>query len=94
LNYLSFKEFYKNNQMFVEVTIYCRFVYYDGGKFSVKYKKKTFVLKRYDKEAIQLKNGVNYIKCIHCGASIDVVKGFCEYCKGKIPYLQEWIIED
>ena len=42
---------------------------------------------------LELKKGINYIKCHNCGASIDATKGKCEFCNSEIKYLQEWILE-
>ena len=54
--------------------------------------KETFILKRHEKGVLELKDGVNIIKCPNCGASIDATKEKCEYCNTNINYLQEWIL--
>ena len=41
---------------------------------------------------IELKDGINIIKCHNCGASIDATKGCCEYCHTKTKRIQEWIL--
>ena len=46
----------------------------------------------HEKETMELKDGINYIKCHNCGASIDVCVGECNYCHSKNNYLQEWIM--
>lgn len=93
LDYLSFKEFYKKDRLYVEVKVEIRLIYYKKGKFISKYIDDIYILKRNDKEVLSLNEGINLIPCPHCGASIDITKGYCEYCKNEIPYLQEWILE-
>ena len=39
------------------------------------------------------KDGINYIKCHNCGASINVLNSKCDYCDTEINNIQEWIME-
>ena len=52
-----------------------------------------FIMKKNINETLELKDGLNLIKCHNCGASIDATKGYCEYCRSEVKYLQEWILE-
>lgn len=94
LDYLEFNEYHKNNQYFVKVIIEIRLIKFENNKIVSKTSKETFTLRKNNGGTLELKNGINLIKCHNCGASIDATKGECEYCNSKIKYLQEWIIED
>ena len=94
LDYLEFNEYHKNNQYFVKVIIEIRLIKFENNKIVSKTSKETFTLRKNNSGTLELKNGINLIKCHNCGASIDATKGECEYCNSKIKYLQEWIIED
>lgn len=94
LDYLSFKEYYKNNKMYVDVKIRMRIIYYNNGKIIPKSTTKVYTLFKNDKGVIALKDGVNVIMCSNCGASIDVNKSECDYCHTKIEYLGEWILDN
>ncbi len=94
LDYLGFKEFSKENKLYVEVKADIRIVYFENNKLVPKYVNDTYVLKRHENGMTQIKAGANIIKCHTCGASIDITKGHCEYCNSEIKYLQEWIIEE
>lgn len=93
LDYDNFSEYYKDKTMYVKVKAYVRVVYYQNNKFVAKYLNDTYLLRHLDTQTINLKEGANLIKCPHCGSSIDVTKGRCEYCNTKINYFQEWIMD-
>lgn len=93
IDFDGFEEFTKNNCLYVKVDTYVRIVMYKNNKFTSKFITDTYILKRTDGEVLKLKNGANMIKCHKCGSSIDITKGYCEYCHTKIKYLQEWILE-
>lgn len=92
IDYTEFKDFYKDNKLYIKVAVEIRKVYFKNNKITSKYEKDTFVLKRCEDGFIELKDGVNYVKCHNCGNSIDVTKEYCEYCRSDIKYLQEWIL--
>lgn len=94
LDYLEFKEFIKENKLYVEVKTDVRIVYFENNKLISKYVNDTYVLKRHENGIAQIKAGANIIKCHNCSASIDITKGYCEYCNSEIKYLQEWIMEE
>ena len=92
LDYLSLEEYQEKNNLFVKVKVDIRIIYFEDNKVKVKYIEDCYVMKKCDNVLLSLKEGVNIIKCPHCGASIDINKGYCEYCQHDIPYLQEWIM--
>lgn len=92
IDYIRFKDFEINNKLCVEVVAEVRVVTYKNGNVKSKYKTETFVLMKHGNGSLELKDGVNIIKCGNCGASIDVIKGKCEFCDTKVEYLQEWIL--
>ncbi|MDE6292439.1 MAG: hypothetical protein K2L98_02025, partial [Bacilli bacterium] len=67
---------------------------YKDGEILSNTGNESFVLKRHDAGTLDLKDGVNMIRCHNCGSTIDVTKGKCEYCDSEIKYLQEWIMVD
>lgn len=93
LDYINFKEYSIKGQVLVEVQAEVRIVYFENNRIKSKYMKDTYVMKRNKKGTLNLNNGDNMIKCDNCGASIDVKKGYCKYCKTEIKYLQDWIME-
>lgn len=92
LDYIEFNDYIKNDLCYVNVTVEVRLVYYENNKIYSKIVKDKFTLVKHDKGVVDLKGGVNLIKCPGCGSSIDVTKGKCEYCGTEIKYLQEWIM--
>ncbi len=93
LDYIEFEDFTKKNIQYVRVLAEIRIVYYDVEKIKSKFSKEEFIFKKNLNEKLELKDGVNMIKCHNCGASIDATKGVCSYCHTEIKYLQEWILE-
>lgn len=93
IDYVEFNEYSKDDLLYVDVTCDNRLVYYEDGKITSKMVKDVFTMKRHDDGVIELKDGINLIKCNNCGASIDATKGVCEYCNTEIKYLQEWILD-
>lgn len=94
LDYLEFKDTYKDGVLYVEVKVDVRTVSFDDGKFISTRSNESFTLKRNDAGTLELKDGVNMIRCHNCGSTIDVTKGKCEYCDSEIKYFQEWIMVD
>ena len=93
LDYLSFNEYKKNDKYYVDVKIDIRVIYLSNNKFVSKYMEDTFTMYKNELGILELKNGINYIKCRNCGNSIDVTNGECSFCHTTIKYLQEWILE-
>ena len=87
-------DYTKDNKLFVEVTAEVRIVRIINNKIKTSISKDTYTLKRHENAILELKDGVNMIKCHNCGASIDATKNKCEYCNTEINYLQEWILID
>ena len=92
IDYLEFKEYISNEEFFVEVRIDIRVVYFLNGKISSKNKTEKFTFKKNTNEVMSLNGEVNIITCPHCGGSVDVNKGVCDYCKNPIKSIQEWIL--
>lgn len=93
LDYIEFNDYNKNSIFYVDVKCEIRIVYYENNKIYSKIVNDNYVMKKYEDSIIELKDGINLIKCSNCGASIDVTKGRCEYCNTDIKYIQEWILE-
>ncbi len=93
LDYISFQEFTKNNNLYIEVVAEVRVVYYENNKIIPKTMNQKYIMKKLNTESLKLNNAENFIKCSTCGASIDVEKGECSYCHTKIKYFQDWILE-
>lgn len=93
IDYLEFNNFIKNNIQYIKVLADVRIVYFVNGKIKSKYKKEEYILKKNINGKLELKDGVNIIKCHNCGASVDATKDSCDYCHTDIKYLQEWILE-
>ena len=94
LDYIEFNDFKKNDIQYIKVLAEVRLVNYNAGKIKSKYVKEEYLLKKNSNEKLELKEGANMIKCHNCGASIDVTKGICTYCRTETKYLQEWILEN
>ena len=94
LDYIEFNDFTKKDVQYINVQAEVRIVYYDNGKIKSKIIKENYLFKKNPNEKLQLKDGVNLIKCYNCGSSIDATKGVCSYCHTEIKYLQEWILEN
>ena len=94
IDYIEFNDFIKNSIQYVKVLAEVRVVYYENNKIRSKFLKETYLFRKNPNEKLELKNGINMIKCHNCGASIDVNKAMCSYCHTEIKYLQEWILEE
>ena len=93
LDYISYEDYIKDNNLYVKVTADVRIVYYKNNKITSKTQKEEYILKKYNKETLKLNSGVTLIKCFNCGSSIDATKTHCDYCRTDINYIQEWIME-
>ena len=93
LDYLKFESFNKDNNLFIKVILEIRVIEFINNKLSSKIIKEVVILRKNNNDVLEVKNGVNLIKCHNCGASIDINKGFCDYCHSEIKYLQEWILD-
>lgn len=93
LDYIEFNNFTKKNNQYIKVLAEIRLIYYEMGKIKSKFIKEEFIFKKNPNEKLELKDGVNIIKCHNCGASVDATMAHCSYCHTKIKYLQEWILE-
>lgn len=91
IDYLDF-ELINKEETIIKVTINIRIIKYINNKINKKIENKQFILKKNKQYVDELKGGINIIKCHNCGASIDVNKDTCEYCKTKINYMQEWYL--
>ena len=94
LDYIEFNIFTKKGTQYIKVLAEVRVVYYNMGKIKSKFTKQEYLLKKNHHQKLEIKDGINMIKCHNCGASIDVTKGRCSYCQTEIKYLQEWILEE
>ena len=93
IDFLEFNEYIKGNTMYVRVKANVRIVSFMNGKIHSKFMDDIYVMKRVNDNVYELKEGVNYIKCHNCGASIDVTDGYCKYCHTKSVYYQEWVLK-
>ncbi len=93
IDFDSFEDYKLNKDLYVKVKAYVRIIRYKNCKITKSYVVDTYNMKKNNSEILEIKNGVNIINCLNCGASIDITKGKCEFCGTTIPCLQEWIIE-
>lgn len=94
IDYIKFSDFTKDGIQYIKVLAEVRIVYYNMGKIKSKFIKEEYLLRKNPNEKLELKDGVNIIKCHNCGASIDATSEACSYCHTEIKYLQEWILEN
>jgi len=94
IDYIDFKQYKKDDKLYVTVTAEVRVVSFDNNKIKSKIIKDTYTLAKHNNSILELKDGVNIIKCYNCGASIDATEGKCQYCNTEVNYLQEWILVD
>jgi uncharacterized HAD superfamily protein len=87
-------DYEQDDGYFVKVSVDIRVIYFENNKIFPKYINDTYIMKKNNQEHLVLKDGINFIKCPSCGASIDATKGYCTYCRKEIKSLQEWIMED
>ncbi len=93
IDYDDFNDKVVNGILCVEVKAYVRIIRYVNGKLKSEYIEDTYVMKKVNSDILEIKDGVNYIKCSNCCASIDAKLGKCSYCNMPIKALNEWIIE-
>ena len=91
IDFDEFSSYTKDNTLYVNVKPYIRIILYKNGKFISKFINETYTFKQ-NAETLELKDGVNIIKCNNCGASIDATKGYCNYCNTKVNNLSKWIL--
>ena len=78
----------------VRVKAFVRIVYYTGQKITSKYVDDEWTLMHIGDNINAYKGYPNIIKCPSCGASMDLLKGECEYCHKKIEHSIEWLLKD
>ena len=93
LDYISFNESCLGNNYYVDVVIDLRLVYYINGSIKSINKNEKIRLRRNNQDTIILGES-NIITCPNCGSSVDVTKGYCEYCRKPIKSFQEWFIDN
>ena len=93
LDYLRFEDYVIDDKLYVKVTAEVRKVYFINNKFVSEINRDTYIMKKHNNGTLDVKNGINIIQCHNCGASIDILKGKCEYCDTQIKYYQEWIMD-
>ena len=94
IDYDDFSEYTKNDILYVKVDVYVRIVEFKDNKIVSNYIVDNFVLKKVNKNTLENKGDLNIIKCSNCGASVDVLKGECEYCHTAIKAIQEWVSDE
>ena len=94
IDFIELQEYVKDDNLFVNVKANVRIVTFENNKITSKFVDEVYILKRIYDDTLKLNEGVNIIKCHNCGASIDVTKGYCEYCHTKIKYFQSWVLEN
>lgn len=94
IDFDEFSETDVNNNINVCVKLYVRIIYFENGKITSKYKDECFIFEYKNKDVLLLNQETNMVKCHNCGASLDVVKGKCEYCNTEIKPLLEWAIKN
>lgn len=93
IDYNNFEEFNNRKQnMCIKLEVSIRVIRFINNKIVSKNEKKVFVLEKNSKPIKDLNNGINIIECRNCGASIDVTKGECNYCKTEYNFFQEWYL--
>ncbi len=92
IDYIEFKDYTKDNKLYVEVNAEVRIVYYENNKIHSKNIKDKYIMRKENDDILELKDKANLIKCHNCGASIDANKGECTYCHTKTKYLQAWVL--
>ena len=93
IDYNKFKEYEKDNKLYVDVNVDIRIARYINGTIKTKLENITYRLQRVSNN-IELKGAINYIPCPNCGASIDATKSNCEYCGNSHNYYQEWYLKE
>lgn len=93
IDYNYFNEYFKEDNLFVDVNIDIRLVRINNNKVTSKIESTTYTLKKAKLDGT-LEGNINNIKCHNCGASIDITKEKCTYCGTKCNYFQEWYLID
>lgn len=91
IKYERIEDFIINENLYVVFSYKIRKYFFKNGK----------IIKKINKEKVRLKcnyqtnnlNVHNIISCSNCGASIDISKKYCEYCKTKIESVKEWVLD-
>lgn len=94
IDFIEFTDYIKKDVLYVKVKAQVRIVYYIGGRIHSKFVNDVYIMKKVNDSAYKLEEGTNLIKCHNCGASMDITKGYCEYCHTKGVYYQEWVLDN
>ena len=93
LDYSNYSYFLDDKKRLnVKVTILVRLIKCSGNKVKKEEIVDNLILRRNEVDQEKLQQGLNFIKCHKCGASIDATKNECEFCRTPIHYLQSWYI--
>ena len=93
LDYIDFNSYEVDGIKYVKVVCDVRIISYINNKIISKYERETYVMMHNSASTLELKDGVNFIRCHNCGASINVMDGRCEFCDTDINPLQEWVLK-
>ena len=80
-----------DNELYADIKFKIRKYYFKNNKI-VKDIKKIIVRLKYN-DTNKTPKSHNIIKCINCGASMDVTKNKCEYCGTPTPKISDWVLE-
>lgn len=92
LDFNSFRDYKIKDELYVDIEADIRIVEFNNRKIKSTFKKEIFTMKKVTDNTLELKDGVNVIKCTNCGASIKAEDKICSYCKSEIKYLQKWVL--
>ncbi len=92
IDYNSFDKTNVDGKEGIIVNILIRFVTINGNAIKTNVEEKNCIFQKADITQKKQKDGVNIIDCRKCGASIDITKNECPYCRTKTNYLQEWYL--
>ena len=93
IDYSSYSYFYDDKKRLnVNVTILVRLVHFKDDSIYSNTVSETLTLRKNEIEQSNIEKGLNLVKCHNCGASIDVTKSNCSYCRTPVHYLQSWYI--
>ncbi len=93
IDYDEFNYYEKSNNNYISVKVLVRIIEYLNGKLISTTRSEKYVMRENKKKVLEIKDGINYMKCPNCSSSIDVVNGKCSYCDYEIDYLQKWILD-
>lgn len=91
IDYIRYQLIYVGRENYIVIKYKVKKYFLIDGKIKVKNVVERATLKQ-NYNFVEDKDGIEYVECDNCGASIDLSKNYCEYCRTKVMSNNFWVL--